>query len=621
MTNGGARGRRPLLLVAALLALASCDVRAQPPDGAQASQPPSSSRWRRPQPSRVVVVADVHGAYDELVGVLRATGIVDASLAWSGGDAVLVSLGDLLDRGYASRRVMDLLMRLEREAAAAGGSVYVLLGNHEAMNLLGDLRYVSAAEYAAFAAEEPPAVRAAEYERYVATLPAGTADADARAAFERLYPPGFFGHRRAFAPDGTYGAWLLSLPAIVVIGDTAFVHGGLSGVPIGESLDDINRRLAERLRRYLDVRAELAAAGVLPPEDPRRDLEIAAAAADAAAPGSRAPADDAERDVDALLDELLAASRAPELDSSGPLWYRGSVYCNPLLERPVLDAALERLQAERVVVGHTPTGDRRARALHDGRLVMLDTGMLVDYYRGRPAALVLQGGRATVQYLAPDELLPLERGPIEDHGLTEEEIVAVLAQGAVETRDGAEDRAVVRLGDDALPARIYTRRAADLELAAHALDRLLGLGVVPPTVARELDGRTIALQLEYGDAVTEAERVTGGAAFEPWCPIEPQADLMYAFDALIHNAGRARDNVLWRRDGPRLKLVQHDRAFGTERRVRLPEGREPQPELLRALAALDAARVREALRERLDRGQIDALLARRQALLAAFAGR
>ncbi|HEX6998732.1 MAG TPA: metallophosphoesterase [Gammaproteobacteria bacterium] len=622
MTDGAPRRRRALLLGAALLALASAHAQPQAQEEAAALEPRSSSPWRRADARRVVVVPDVHGAYEALVGLLRAAGIVDASLAWSGGDAVLVSLGDLLDRGSASRRVMDLLMRLEREAAAAGGGVHVLLGNHEAMNLLGDLRYVSAAEYAAFAAEEPPGVRAAAYERFVATLPAGTADADARAAFERLYPPGFFGHRRAFAPDGTYGAWLLSRPAVVVIGDTAFVHGGLSGAAAAEGLDAINRSIGERLRRYLAVRAELAAAGVLPAEDPRRDLEIVAARREgAAAPAPADEADDAGRNVRALLDELLAASRAPELDVSGPLWYRGSVYCNPLLERPVLDAALERLDAERVVVGHTPTGDRRARALHDGRLVMLDTGMLADYYHGRPAALVLEAGRAAVQYLEPEELLPLERGRIEAFGLTEEEIEAVLANGVVEARDGAEDRVIVRHAGDAVPARVYTRRAADLELAAHALDRLLGLNLVPTTVARELDGRAVALQLEYEDAITEAEVAVRGAAFETWCPIEPQAALMYAFDALLQNAGRTRDNVLLRRDGPLLKLVAHGRAFGTERRARLPEGREPPPELLRALSALDEARVREALRERLDRGQIEALLVRRQALLDAFAGR
>jgi hypothetical protein len=98
---------------------------------------------------RVVAFADVHGAYTELLTLFRETGIVDAKDRWAAGHTHLVSLGDLLDRGADSRKVMDLLMRLQGEARAAGGQVHVVLGNHEAMNLLGDLRDVDVGEFAA----------------------------------------------------------------------------------------------------------------------------------------------------------------------------------------------------------------------------------------------------------------------------------------------------------------------------------------------------------------------------------------------------------------------------------------------------------------------------------------
>ena len=70
---------------------------------------------------RVVAVGDVHGAYDGLVAILGETGVVDGDLAWSGGTTRLVQIGDLLDRGAEVRPVMDLVMRLQREAEAAGG--------------------------------------------------------------------------------------------------------------------------------------------------------------------------------------------------------------------------------------------------------------------------------------------------------------------------------------------------------------------------------------------------------------------------------------------------------------------------------------------------------------------
>ena len=117
------------------------------------------SEYRFTDAHRVVVFADVHGAYTELLSVLSETGIIDDAQHWRGGESHLVSTGDLIDRGPGSRQVLDLLMRLEQEAQKAGGAVHVLLGNHEVMNLVGDLRYVPAAEFASFAGPEDTKLR------------------------------------------------------------------------------------------------------------------------------------------------------------------------------------------------------------------------------------------------------------------------------------------------------------------------------------------------------------------------------------------------------------------------------------------------------------------------------
>ena len=194
----------------------------------------------------MVAFADVHGAYDELVALLRSQGLVDGSLRWSGADTRLVSLGDLVDRGPDSRRVLDLLMRLEGEARAAGGAVHVLLGNHEVMNIVGDLRYVSAGEYAAFAGPEDEALREAAWRQRLAR----EAGAD-RAAFEARHPAGFFAHQQAFSPEGRYGAWLLSRPFVLVVNDTAFTHGGLPARVAELGLDETNRVLHRELDDYL----------------------------------------------------------------------------------------------------------------------------------------------------------------------------------------------------------------------------------------------------------------------------------------------------------------------------------------------------------------------------------
>lgn len=69
--------------------------------------------------------------------------LTDVNGEWVGGEDILVQVGDILDRGDQSRKVLDLLMNLEEKAKNVGGRVVFLLGNHEVMNLIGDLRFLS----------------------------------------------------------------------------------------------------------------------------------------------------------------------------------------------------------------------------------------------------------------------------------------------------------------------------------------------------------------------------------------------------------------------------------------------------------------------------------------------
>ncbi|WP_256103793.1 metallophosphoesterase [Streptomyces sp. ODS05-4] len=86
------------------------------------------------------VVGDVHGYLDELLAALREQGLVDADGNWSAGNARLWFLGDFTDRGPDGIGVIDLVMRLSAEAAAAGGYCKALMGNHELL-LLGAKRF------------------------------------------------------------------------------------------------------------------------------------------------------------------------------------------------------------------------------------------------------------------------------------------------------------------------------------------------------------------------------------------------------------------------------------------------------------------------------------------------
>src|ERR1700739_3829005 len=114
----------------------------------------------------VVAIGDVHNAFDDFVAILRHTGLIDQQNHWAGGKTTFVQVGDLLDRGPKPREVMDLMMALEKESAQAGGRVVSLLGNHEMMNIMGDLRYVTPGNFASFADANSEARRQSAYKDY-----------------------------------------------------------------------------------------------------------------------------------------------------------------------------------------------------------------------------------------------------------------------------------------------------------------------------------------------------------------------------------------------------------------------------------------------------------------------
>lgn len=91
----------------------------------------------------VFIVGDAHGHRETLIGLLQDAGLIGRDLAWNGGESRLWLIGDLVDRGPDGIGVINLAMRLQREAAATGGAVDALLGNHD-MLLLSAQRFGTA---------------------------------------------------------------------------------------------------------------------------------------------------------------------------------------------------------------------------------------------------------------------------------------------------------------------------------------------------------------------------------------------------------------------------------------------------------------------------------------------
>ena len=89
-------------------------------------------------------VGDLHGDAAATREALRLARVLHPSRdVWVGGNTVVVQVGDQLDRGDDELEVLSLLDRLSKQAAAAGGALEVLCGNHEIMAAQGQFRYAT----------------------------------------------------------------------------------------------------------------------------------------------------------------------------------------------------------------------------------------------------------------------------------------------------------------------------------------------------------------------------------------------------------------------------------------------------------------------------------------------
>jgi hypothetical protein len=375
---------------------------------------------------RVVAIGDVHGSYPQFVHILQQTGLINSRYEWSGGSTILVQMGDVTNRGPQSRPCLDLLMQLEAQAPDQKGKVIPLLGNHEVMVILGDLRYVLPEDYQAFAGDQSAALRERAYQNYRAFLTRSgmrgrVQAAPDEAAPERWmaeHPLGFFELRDAFGPQGTYGRWLRQLDTVVQIGDVLFVHGGLSPSLRFRSLREINDRIREEMTRFDSLWQSLTEQGIIwrymTLEEARRAVQ-----GELEAVGSPGQVEDA-RTIEQMR-ELLKVDRWMMASPSGPLWYRG--YAREREEKlaPGLEKMMSRLKVRRIVVAHTITDSRRITPRFDNRIFLIDTGMLLDGRGGRASALEIENGQFIAHYSTGEQqvLLRPEGGgtaPAPRHG-------------------------------------------------------------------------------------------------------------------------------------------------------------------------------------------------------------
>ncbi len=255
---------------------------------------------RYPPASRIVAIGDLHGDLEATRAALRLAGAIDEKERWIGGELVVVQTGDILDRGNGEQAILDLFAALAEQAARVGGAVHVLNGNHELMNAAEDFRYVTRGGFDDFA---------------------GVPGLDLTDRRLGRYPAYARPRVAAFLPGGPYARLLAGHNAVEVIGDTVFVHGGVTPKYAEAGIEALNR----------EIRCWLAGQGAEP-----RVLH----------------------------------------DEDGPLW--SERYSRPEPDCAALDEALETLGAARMVMGHEVYLGGISSAC-DGKAWRIDVGLSALY--------------------------------------------------------------------------------------------------------------------------------------------------------------------------------------------------------------------------------------------------
>jgi len=353
--------------------------------------------WTKPKntpadPSEsLVAIGDVHGDFNNFVAILQHIGLIDKQDHWTGGKTTFVQTGDLLDRGSKPRLVMDLMMALEKEAPAAGGRVVGLLGNHEMMNIMGDLRYVTPENYASFADSKSEERQKSAYQQYVKWRDShGSLLAElsqpmelTEAEWMARHPLGFVEQREAFSSQGSYGKWLRQHAALAKIGSVIFLHGGIHPNLAHLKLDTINAHIRDEIEAFDAAKQDLQGQKLILPFFTLQEITAVVQAEVIAERKSRVSPDE-QRQV--RIAQFLGYGEWLSVRPDGPLWFRGYDQWTDEEGAAQMGKILDAFDAAHVVVGHTVQRSGRIRPRFGDQVFLIDTGMLSSYYPGGKAS-------------------------------------------------------------------------------------------------------------------------------------------------------------------------------------------------------------------------------------------
>jgi hypothetical protein len=395
-----------------------------------------------------------------------------------------------------------------------------------------------------------------------------------------------------------------------------FLHGGLAQAYVNSTIETLNLAAWEEVERLDGCRKELLQSGVVHPLSDPGDMvreglnQLQRVSKQLGKKPTEAEREELEYST-SILEHCIDYENWFLVREDSPIWFRGYARMEEAEALGLVERGLARHGARAFVVGHTPQPDGKIQMRFDGRVFLIDTGMLERVYKGNPSALVIDDESVRALYLdSSDPLISLsEIPPLSARGRvfhsatgeplpwqSDAEVVDFLSRASV-TPLGETDKGInkpqkveLRLGEVTalgvfrdvdiskerfrdLNGRFYARfkDSFRFEVAAYEIDRALGLGRVPPAVLRKVEGQAGSLQIWVHNVFDEEYRREHDLSPPDPVAFAQQNILRRFFDALIGNFDRNLGNILIDRDTWRMWFIDHTRAFLEEPGLQAPE--------------------------------------------------
>ncbi|XP_061365644.1 shewanella-like protein phosphatase 1 isoform X1 [Gastrolobium bilobum] len=315
---------------------------------------------------RILAVGDLHGDLKQARSALEMAGVLssDGQNLWTGGETVLIQLGDILDRGEDEIAILSLLRSLDKQAKAQGGAVFQVNGNHETMNVEGDFRYVESGGFD----------ECDDFLEYINNSEddweetfTGWVDVSERWKEDRTMSRSYWGpwnvvkRQKAviarsilFRPGGPLACELARHAVALKVNDWVFCHGGLLPHHVAYGIERMNKEVSEWMRGLSE-------------NDGTLDIPFIAT-----------------RGYDSVVWNRLYSRDTPDLVD-----FQANQVCS------ILEETLQAIGAKAMVVGHTPQ-TIGVNCKYNCSIWRVDVGMSSGVLNSKPEVLEIIDNKARV---------------------------------------------------------------------------------------------------------------------------------------------------------------------------------------------------------------------------------